>query len=139
MTFTLREYAPNDAAAVVELWHQVGLTRPWNDPHTDIARAYKTWPKHFLVAVDSDSQIVGTVMSGYDGHRGWIYYLGVAPDRQTEGIGRALVTEAESRLKALGCVKIQIMVRGDNTDALRFYDSLGYEVSDVVVSGKRLD
>ncbi|WP_435298956.1 GNAT family acetyltransferase [Timonella sp. A28] len=139
MTFTIREYSPGDADAAVALWTEAGLVRPWNDPHHDIARAYDTWPKHFLVAVDESDHVIGTVLSGFDGHRGWLYYLAVAPLAQGSGIGKALVQEAEERLKSLGCVKIQLMVRSSNTDVLRFYESLGYEISDAVVTGKRLD
>lgn len=139
MTYALREYAPEDVEAVIALWQEVGLTRPWNDPHDDIAQAHKNWPRHFIVAVDDQDTVIGTVMSGYDGHRGWLYYVAVSASWQSKGIGKALVSEAEASLKALGCVKTQLMVRGDNTAVLRFYDSLGYSVADVVVSGKRLD
>lgn len=139
MTFKIRPFEPVDADQVVELWTNVSLTRPWNDPQSDISQAYETWPNHFLVAIDPSGQLVGTVMSGYDGHRGWLYYLAVAPDAQGAGIGRALVAKAEERLQAVGCVKVQLMVRSENTQVLRFYDSLGYETSDVVVAGKRID
>ncbi len=138
MSYTLRTYRPQDAEQTIALWEEVGLTRPWNDPHTDIEQAYSTWPKLFLVA-ESEGQIVGTVMSGYDGHRGWLYYLAAHPDAQGKGIGTALVAEAEDRLRALGCTKVQLMVRTGNDQVLEFYRKLGYEASDVAVTGKRLD
>ena len=126
-----------DVESVIALWETVGLTRPWNDPRRDIERARETYPDLVLVAVDQQ-HVVGSVIAGYDGHRGWIYYLASAPDRRGQGIGRALVAEAEARLVLLGCPKVQLMVRSSNEGVLDFYDALGYERSDVVVAGKRL-
>ncbi|GGF43997.1 acetyltransferase YpeA [Microbacterium sorbitolivorans] len=133
----IRALTDTDIEPVVELWQQAGLTRPWNDPHKDIERARAVYPELVLVAADADA-LIGSVIAGYDGHRGWLYYLATAADRRGEGIGRALVAEAELRLLRLGCPKVQLMVRSTNADVLGFYDSLGYERSDVIVSGKRL-
>jgi ribosomal protein S18 acetylase RimI-like enzyme len=77
-------------------------------------------------------------MAGYDGHRGWLYYLATAPGRRGEGIGRRLVEAAENALVALGCPKVQLMVRPDNASARGFYDALGYESFDIWSTGKRL-
>ena len=82
--------------------------------------------------------IAKRLMAGYDGHRGWLSYLATSPGNRREGIGRALVAEAESRLTALGCPKVQLMVRAGNEQVLGFYDALGYERVDVTVTGKRL-
>ncbi len=139
MDFHIRPFAPTDIAQVIELWETTGLTRPWNDPATDIERAHTTWPEHFLVATTAHGTIAGTVMSGFDGHRGWLYYLAVTPQRRGAGLGTQLVREAERRLIAQGCVKVQLMVRSDNASVLEFYDALGYERSDVIVTGRRLD
>ena len=109
----------------------------WNNPHLDIQRKLTVQPELFLVAVDGDD-IVGTVMAGYDGHRGWLYYLASDPARRGQGIGRALVDAAEDALLELGCPKVQLMVRPDNDDVLGFYDSLGYERFDTTTTGKRL-
>ncbi|HAN23271.1 MAG: GNAT family acetyltransferase [Microbacterium sp.] len=133
----IRPLRPADIEAVVALWEESGLTRPWNDPRRDIERARALWPDLLLVAADDDA-IVGTVMAGYDGHRGWLSYLATSPRNRGEGIGRALVAEAESRLTALGCPKVQLMVRAGNEQVLGFYDALGYERVDVTVTGKRL-
>lgn len=95
------------------------------------------WPDLLIVAED-EGRVVGTVMAGYDGHRGWIYYLASAVDRQGEGIGRMLVEEAEQRLTALGCPKVQLMVRPGNEIIFAFYDQLGYERLDIGMTGKRL-
>ena len=132
----LRSLVDSDVDQVLALWERVGLTRPWNDPRADIARARAVWPDLLLVA--DDDGVVGTVMAGYDGHRGWLYYLATDPSRRGEGIGSALVSEAERRLAELGCPKVQLMVRADNTPVLAFYDERGYETSDVRVSGRRL-
>lgn len=90
-----------------------------------------------ILLAEDDTAIVGSVMVGFDGHRGWVYYLASAPDRRGQGIGRTLMTAAEDWLKALGSPKIQLMVRGDNAVARGFYDALGYDLQDVVVIGRR--
>ena len=133
----IREFAPEDEAAVVDLWNKCDLIRPWNDPRKDIARKLRVRPDLFLVGL-IDGQIVASVMAGYEGHRGWLNYLAVDPDRRHRGLGRILVTEAEKRLKAAGCPKVSLQVRRSNADAIEFYRRIGYEVDDVVSMGKRL-
>ena len=137
MTFAIRPFAPADTEQVVALWHAAGLTRPWNDPHLDIQRKLAVQPELFLVAVDR-KDVVGSVMAGYDGHRGWLYYLASATERRGEGIARALVGQAEARLVAMGCPKVQLMVRPENEVARGFYDALDYEPFDTWATGKRL-
>ncbi|MDT0156964.1 GNAT family acetyltransferase [Microbacterium sp. ARD32] len=137
MTVEIRTFDPAETDDVVALWEEAGLTRPWNHPRADIERMRAVWPDLLIVAVDGD-RIVGTVMAGYDGHRGWIYYLASAADRRGEGIGRMLVGEAERRLLALGCPKVQLMVRPGNEIVFAFYDQVGYERFDVGMTGKRL-
>ena len=112
------------------LWTEAGLTRPWNDPRLDIERKLVVQPELFLVATSSPSapdDIIGSVMAGYDGHRGWLYYLAAAESHLGLGVARALVEEAERLLTAMGCPKVQLMVREGNEGVLGFYDSLGYE------------
>lgn len=137
MTIEVRPFAVEETEEVVALWQTVGLTRPWNDPRLDIERKLVVQPELFLVATDGET-IVGTVMAGYDGHRGWLYYLASAPDRRGQGIARLLVDEAEARLVAMGCPKVQLMVRPENEVARGFYDALGYEPFDTWATGKRL-
>lgn len=134
----LRPFEPRDAAGVVALWRACGLTRPQNDPHKDIARKLRVNPEWFLVAEQAGG-IVGTVMAGYEGHRGWINYLGVAPELQRGGLGRRLMAEAESRLRAAGCPKINLQVRPDNRAAIAFYERIGFAVEGAVSLGKRLE
>lgn len=137
MSIDIRPFTRADTEAVVALWHAARLTRPWNDPHRDIERKLAVQPELFLVADDAGA-VVGSVMAGYDGHRGWLYYLASDPARRGQGIARALVATAEERLLAMGCPKVQLMVRPDNEAAQGFYDALGYEPFDTWATGKRL-
>lgn len=137
--FRLRAYQPSDEAAVVALWRACGLVTPRNDPHADIARKAGEHPELFLCAVGESGELVGTCMAGYEGHRGWINYLAVAPSAQRSGLGRALLDEAERLLRALGCPKINLQVRRTNRGVLAFYERLGFREDDVVSLGKRLD
>jgi ribosomal protein S18 acetylase RimI-like enzyme len=134
----IRPYEPRDEMAVVQLWSDCGLIVPWNNPHRDIHRKLKVQPEMFLVGC-SGGQIIATVMAGYDGHRGWINYLAVHPNYQRSGIGKRMMDEAEIRLRAAGCPKINLQVRSTNADAIAFYKKIGYKVDDVVSFGKRLE
>lgn len=127
-----------DVAAVVALWNACGLTRPWNDPEADFARALGGAGSTILVARRDDVPI-GSVMVGHDGHRGWLYYLAVRPDLQGQGIGTALFDAAERWLRDRSVPKLQLMVRDGNDAAIRFYRRLGLERQDVVVLGRFID
>lgn len=133
----IREFDRGDEEAVVSLWEACELTRPWNDPRLDIERKLAHSPELFLVAV-IDGVVVGSVMAGFDGHRGWINYLAVHPSRRVAGLGRALMRVAEERLAATGCPKINLQVRADNDEACAFYEAVGYERQELVDFGKRL-
>jgi len=133
----VRAYADSDRNTVVELWRACGLIVPQNDPVRDIARKAAYQPGLFLVAEEGGS-LVGVAMAGYEGHRGWIYYLGVAPDRRRRGIGRLLVRESERRLAAFGCPKVNLMVRESNDAVRAFYERLGYARDAVTCMGRRL-
>jgi ribosomal protein S18 acetylase RimI-like enzyme len=85
-----------------------------------------------------DGQVVAVVMAGYEGHRGWVNYLAVEPELQGRGLGREMMAEAERRLEALGCPKVQLQIRTDNARAINFYRCLGYTEDAVVGMGKRL-
>jgi ribosomal protein S18 acetylase RimI-like enzyme len=134
----IRCYRPEDEPAVVALWERCGLTRPWNDPRKDIQRKMQVRPDLFLVGV-RDGAVVGTVMGGYEGHRGWINYLAVAPELRRQGLGRELMAEAERLLRQCGCPKINLQVRAANKDVIEFYRQVGFTVEDVVNLGKRIE
>ncbi len=129
---------PTRADAAVALWEACELTRPWNDPHADFARALAGPSSTVLGAFDGEV-LVGTVMVGHDGHRGWVYYVATDPGRRHQGIGRALMAASEAWLVAAGAPKIQFMVRATNADVLAFYQRLGYADQACVVLGRRLD
>lgn len=136
-TLDVRPYRPADQAAVIALWHACELTRPWNDPAKDIARKLRVQPELFLVGT-LDDRVVATAMVGYEGHRGWINYLGVDPAHRRAGHARRLMDEAERRLLALGCPKINLQLRATNAEALGFYRALGYVEDQAIALGKRL-
>lgn len=130
------EIADEDVEPVVALWERCGLTRPWNDPRADIALARLTASSTLLVGWDGET-IVATAMAGADGHRGWVYYLGVDPEAQRAGLGREIMQAAETWLREHGVPKVHVMVRGENAAVQGFYRELGYETQEVVVLGKR--
>ena len=132
-----RDFTENDTEAVVALWHECGLTRPWNDPRKDIVRKITDRNGAFWV-VENAYGIIASVMVGYDGHRGTINYLAVIPAAQDQGIGGELMNRAETYLTGLGCPKVSFCVRRDNLPVLSFYNRLGYEIDDVHFLGKRL-
>ena len=134
----LRPFRAAETEAVVALWERCGLTRPWNDPYKDIRRKLAVEPELFLVG-ELDGNIVASAMLGYDGHRGWVYYLGVDPARRRRGLGRALMAEAERLLRERGCPKINLQVRTSNQEVIEFYQRIGFAVDDVVNLGKRLE
>jgi ribosomal protein S18 acetylase RimI-like enzyme len=138
MNLEIRPYDPTDEERVVRLWKACGLVAPWNDPHRDIMRKLQVQADLFLVGL-MGGEVVATAMVGYEGHRGWINYLAVHPDHQRSGLGRVMIDEAESRLRALGCPKINVQVRGTNKDVIDFYRAIGFTEDDVLSLGKRLE
>jgi len=134
----IRPFTPADEAAVVALWARCGLIRPWNDPHKDIRRKLSVQSDLFLVGVQ-EREIVAVAMAGYEGHRGWVNYLAVAPEHQRKGLARALMREVERLLHQAGCPKINLLVRRVNQGVIEFYRQLGYILDDVVCLSKRLE
>ena len=133
----IRTFQPGDGQSVVELWTTCGLVKAQNDPWLDIRRKMEDSAWGFLVAEDV-SGIAGTVMAGYDGHRGWVNYLACLPGRQRQGVGTALMSHAAELLRLKGCPKINLQVREGNESALAFYASLGYQPDKVTSLGLRL-
>jgi ribosomal protein S18 acetylase RimI-like enzyme len=137
----IRPYQPEDLVGVIALWRACGLTRPWNDPATDIAFCVGSPTAALLVGWDDgegQTSPIGSVMVGHDGHRGWVYYVAVDPNRQGEGLGAQLMAEAEAWLKAKGAPKLQLMVRSTNARAIGFYERLGYKTEPVATMSKWL-
>ncbi|RKR06821.1 ribosomal protein S18 acetylase RimI-like enzyme [Kushneria sinocarnis] len=133
----LRPYRNGDEEAVISLWQQCALTRPWNDPHRDIARKCAEDPTLFLVGT-IDEQLMASAMAGYDGHRGWLHYLAVAPEWQGRGYGRELIVAVERLLIERGCPRLMMMVRPGQPRLLEYYRELGYDAGDFTTLGKRL-
>jgi ribosomal protein S18 acetylase RimI-like enzyme len=135
----IRPYQEADQAAVAQLWRQVFPNAPaWNHPETDIRRKLAVQRDLFLVAT-LDGKVIGTAMAGYDGHRGWVYYVVVHPGHRRQGIGTALMGNVEQRLAALGCPKLNLQVRADNHQVVAFYQHLGYDVEERISMAKRLE
>ena len=130
--------ADADVAKIIALWERCGLTRPWNDPAADIALARRS-PDATVLVGRVAGEIVGSVMVGHDGHRGWVYYVSVDPDHHGRGHGRAVMTAAEDWLRARGVPKLQLLVRRANAKVRAFYETLDYAEQETVVFGKWLD
>jgi ribosomal protein S18 acetylase RimI-like enzyme len=135
---TIAPIQDGDIADVIALWQRCGLSRPWNDPAADIARARQGENAAMLVGRDG-SGIVASVLVGHDGHRGWVYYVAVDPDCRHKGYGRVIMDAAEDWLRARGIEKLQLMVRPDNSQVQAFYQSLGYFEQERIIYAKWLD
>ena len=123
---------------VIALWNLVlGYQAPHNNPELVIDAKVKFGDGLFLVAL-AGGRVIGTVMAGYDGHRGWIYAMAVSPDHRNQGIGSRLLQAAETNLMKLGCIKINLQIMADNREVERFYSSNGYLVENRISMGKRL-
>jgi ribosomal protein S18 acetylase RimI-like enzyme len=135
---TIAPIADPDVAAVAALWQRCGLTRPWNDPASDIAFARKGPNSAVLVGREANA-IVASVMVGHDGHRGWVYYVAVDPDHRQRKYGRVVMNAAENWLRERGIEKLMLLVRSDNTAVKAFYEQLGYDEQERVIYAKWLD
>ena len=133
----IRPYQALDNDQVVALWRACDLTIAANDPRKDIERKLAVSPELFLLG-EFEGKVVASVMTGYEGHRGWINYLAVEPDHRRKSHGRLMMAAAEQLLDELGCPKINLQVRSANAAVVAFYASLGYATDDVVSMGKRL-
>ncbi len=135
--FTIHAYQPGDEADVISLWQECELVVPWNNPLSDIARKTADSPQLFFIG-RIGQQLVASCMAGYDGHRGWIYYLAVGKAHRRKGLAARLIRHVETSLIELGCPKLELMVRKSNTDVISFYRSIDYDLDPVVVLSKRL-
>ncbi len=133
----IRTYKPKDEPQIIALWKQCNLIAPLNNPKRDIERKLNDSPDLFFVG-EADSQIIASCMAGYDGHRGWIYYLAVKQDLRRDGIALKIMKYAEQYLRRMGCPKIDLMVRKSNKEVISFYHKIGYQDDPVTVLSKRL-
>jgi ribosomal protein S18 acetylase RimI-like enzyme len=133
---TIREAIPSDRDRVIAIWSLCDLVKPQNNPVTDFDLALSA-PNSAVLVMESAGEAIGAVMVGFDGHRGWYYYLGVTPAKQSVGNGRLLVTAAEEWLTSRGAPKAMLMVRNTNAQVIGFYEKLGYAVEETSVLGKR--
>ncbi|MGB3185121.1 MAG: GNAT family acetyltransferase [Ornithinimicrobium sp.] len=133
----IRPFQSADTKPVVALWHEVGITRSWNDPHRDIERKLTVQPELFLVGVHDDV-VIASAMAGFDGHRGWLYYFAVSPSQQGRGLGKALLTEVERLLIERGCPKLNVQIRDGNAELQARYEDWGYHADGATGMGKRL-
>ena len=127
-----------DEAAVTALWNVCGLMMPYNDAGHDFRFALGKVNSDVLVGVDAAGQIVGTIMVGHDGHRGWIWYVAADPAQQRQGIGRRMVEAGEQWLQKCGVEGLLLLIRETNTQVAAFYTRLGYEVIPRTVMKKSL-
>ncbi len=138
----IRAYIDDDFEGVVALWHACGLLRPWNEPANDIALCRSTDSSELFVGLVGDNddaiKLIATVMTGSDGHRGWMYYLAVDPALRHKGFARAMVRQAENWLAARGIRKVELMIRDDNEAVRSFYEKIGYAVEPRVIMSRWL-
>ena len=137
MTLAISPLRLDETESAVALWEACGLTRPWNDPRADIALALAK-PSSTVLAGRIGEKLVASAMTGADGHRGWVYYLGVSPAFRGAGYGAAMMQAAADWLKARSVPKLHVMIRTENVAVAAFYAKLGYEKSDTITMTKRL-
>jgi ribosomal protein S18 acetylase RimI-like enzyme len=136
--FHIAPYSSEYFEGVKTLWQEAFPgDPPWNKAEVAVPAKLAVQPELFLVALDGDL-VIGSIMAGYDGHRGWLYALAVLNSRRRRGIGTALVRRAEDRLRSMGCNKINLQVRASNATVVEFYERLGYMIEERTSMGKRV-
>lgn len=134
---TIRPYRDDDLAGAKALWETSGLMVPHNDAAKDIALCRASGAAELFIA-ESGGRLVGTLMAGFDGHRGWLYYAAVLPSHRNRGLGRRLVAHAEDWLAAQGVPKVNLMVRDTNPAACAFWEAIGYRAEPRIVMARFL-
>lgn len=139
MTLSIRSFQHADRRALEALWARVFPDDPpWNAPSTMIENKLKVQPELLLVGTLNE-ELVGAVIAGFDGVRGWIYHLAVQPEWRRRGFAMQLVRAAEAGLRSIGCSKVNLQVRATNGAVIALYQSLGYATEERVSMGRRLD
>ena len=131
----IRNYKPSDKNSVISLWkHVFNPQKPHNDPEIAIDMKTKQNDGLFFV-VEENHQIIGTIIAGFDGHRGWLYSLALHPQHRRKGIGTQLVKKAIGELKKLGCLKVNLQINSDNNEVVEFYKKNGFLIEDRISMG----
>ena len=138
MRVKIRPVRDGDVKALIALWQDCDLVRPWNDARADIARA-RAAPESEIFVIPDGRRIAASVMAGHDGHRGWVYYVAADPAHQGTGLGRAIMAAAEDWLARRGVWKVQLLVREDNRKVVEFYERLGYRDTKTVCLQKIIE
>lgn len=134
----ISEISEFEVEDIVALWTRCRLTRPWNDPHADIAFASDS-ANATILAGRIGGKIVSSVMVGHDGHRGTVYFVAVDPELQNRSLGRGIMKAAEDWLRRRGVWKLNLIVRAENEAVIQFYESIGYSVEERVNLAKWID
>jgi len=137
MSFQIVRHSSKYQKAVIDLWKKCDLIVPQNDPVEDIQKKLEFQPQLFLIAL-LDGQLIGSIMVGYEGHRGWLNYLAISPNYQKQGYGKKLVFKAIDELKKFDCLKVNVQIRKNNSSAIEFYKHLGFKDDNVIGLGIRL-
>jgi ribosomal protein S18 acetylase RimI-like enzyme len=133
----IRPFKKTDTGAVTTLWREIFLDdAPHNAPELVIKQKLQCQPELFFIG-ELDGALVGTVLSGYDGHRGWLYSVAISPQQRRKGLGTQLIQHAEKELTAIGCTKINLQVRSTNAAVVSFYKEMGYGIEERISMGKR--
>lgn len=134
----IRRYQDSDEDAVISLWEEAFPNDPpRNEPLSNIKMKMTYQPYLFFVAL-LDGELAGTVMAGYEGHRGWVNFMAVSKTFRQCGIGAALMKHAEKELRTIGCIKLNLQIRTGNSEVVEFYEALGYHVEEIISMGKTL-
>ena len=137
MSFEIVQYDSKYQSALVDLWKKCDLVVPSTDPVEDIEKKLEFQPQLFFVAL-LDGRLVGSVMVGYEGHRGWLNYMAVLPSFQKRGYGKKLVNKAIVELRKIGCLKLNLQVRKSNASVIKFYKHLGFEEEERISLGMKI-
>jgi ribosomal protein S18 acetylase RimI-like enzyme len=130
---------PDDYPQIQRLWNEAGpgVRLGRSDTPAEVAKKIQYDPDLFLVA-EHDGQIIASLLGGFDGRRGLVYHLAVAETFRQKGLGKYMMEELEQRLRGKGCLRCYLLVTKDNTEAIRFYESHGWQRMDLYTYGKDL-
>jgi len=138
MTLVIRPATLGDEKETVALWRACGLVASYNDPAEDFRFARGKENSDVLLGIDDPNKIVGAIMVGHDGHRGWVYYVGTDPACRLQNIGRCMIGAAEQWLRERKVRRLTLTIRPTNTQVVAFYEKIGFEITPRTVMAKWL-